>query len=148
RDSARAPGTSPRLPPLCARPSPGPSPADARCRRTGSARASCAWRESRGTADDCAQFDQATLVVHALRQILLQEVLHVRPQGDRRVDAWIAALVVRADRDQIAILLIRAERLLEAPRQRELLLLDDVVHHSTDRGFDVDRRIVAGLRYT
>ena len=76
---------------------------------------------------------------------LHEEFLHRRPQLDGRVDARIAALLVGADGDEVAMLLVDGQRLAEAARELGVLGRDDLVHHAADRGFDVDRRIVAGF---
>ena len=57
----------------------------------------------------------------ALVHVLLEKLLHARPQCDRRIHARIAAALIRADGDEVAMVLVGRERLAEAPRQLELL---------------------------
>src|SRR5690606_6311821 len=81
-----------------------------------------------------------------LTRVLLKKLLHRRPEADRLVDARIAALLVRTDRNQVAVLLIHGVDLAEAANELSMLKSGDGEREPADRGLDVDRGIVAPLR--
>src|SRR5579872_4680002 len=84
--------------------------------------------------------------IHTFVHVLLQKLLHARPECDGVIDPRIAAALIGADGNEIAVVLIRGERLAELPGGLDLLRSDDFMHRAAHRGFHVDSRVVTAFR--
>src|SRR6185437_12322381 len=83
--------------------------------------------------------------IDLLAHVLLQEPLHARPERERLIHARVAAPLVCAYRDEVAMLLVCREYLAELPRRGQVAARGDLVHRTADGGLDVDGRIMAAL---
>ncbi|MNP55089.1 hypothetical protein D3C76_1497020 [compost metagenome] len=67
----------------------------------------------------------------------------MRPQGYCLVEHRVAAFGIGADADQIAVALEAGEQLLKVTHAGIVLLANQRRHCAADRGFDINRRVVA-----
>src|SRR5436309_1884555 len=89
---------------------------------------------------------EACREIHALVDVLLQKLLHARPECDGVIDSRITAALVGSDRNEVAVLLIGGKYLTELTRDLHLRWSADLVHRPADGRLDVYCRIMAAFR--
>ena len=79
--------------------------------------------------------------------VLCDESAYPRRRGNSAVDLFIAAVLVGADVDQVAILLVRGIQALDFTRLCKLPGIDNAGHQAADRCVYIDRGEQARIRH-
>ena len=106
---------------------------------------SLAQQVSATWAKQAEQLSDAAREVGALAQVLLQQSLKARIDGNGLVELRIRTRGVCADADQIARTLVAREEALEFPDVLQMSWAHQIHHRAGNRLFDVDGRVVASV---